>query len=92
MTIWYGIDMAATGTNIRRLRQEHGLSVRDIQEAMGFDGPSAVYKWEQGLSLPSIEHMMVLSKLFDMRMEDILIWSHPPPAEDEGESGRCSYG
>ena len=82
MSIWYGIDMAATGANIRRLRQEHGLSVRDIQEVMGFEDGSSVYKWEQGRTIPSIEHMMALSRLFDMRMEDILIWSHPPPDGD----------
>lgn len=91
MTMYFCIDMPATGANIRRLRQEHGLSVGDIQEVMGFDSPSAVYKWERGLSLPSIEHMMVLSKLFDMRMEDILIWSHPPPCGGTG-IGRRRYG
>ena len=92
MTMYYGVDMAATGANIKRLRQERGLSARDIQDAMGFDSPSAVYKWERGRSLPSLEHLMVLSKLFGIRIEDILIWSHPPLAEDEGEYRRCSHG
>ncbi len=82
MTIYYGVNMLATGANIRQLRRKKGLSVRDIQEAMGFDSPSAVYKWEWGKALPSIEHLMTLSWLFDMRMEDILIWSHPPPEEE----------
>ena len=79
MTMYFCIDMAATGDNIRRLRQEHGLSVRDIQEAMGFEDGSSVYKWERGRSLPSVEHLLALGELFDMRMEDILIWSRPPP-------------
>ena len=79
MTMYCCIDMAATGAHIRRLRQEHGLSVRDILDIMGFEDGSSVYKWERGRSLPSIEHLLALSKLFDMRMEDILIWSHPPP-------------
>lgn len=81
VTMYCCIDIAATGVNIKRLRQEHGLTVRDIQEAMSFDVPSAVYKWERGRLLLSLEHLMALSKLFDARIEDILIWSRPPPGE-----------
>ena len=93
MTMYYGVDMTATGANIKRLRQEHGLSVRDIQDAMGFESVSAVYKWERGRALPSIEHLMVLSKLFGMQMEDIIIWSRPPPGtRAERECRRYSYG
>ena len=79
MTTYYCIDMAATGAHIRQLRREQGLFVRDIRDSMGFEDGSSVYKWERGRSLPSVEHLLALSKLFDMHMEDILIWSHPPP-------------
>ena len=78
-TMYYGIDVEATGQNIARLRKAAGLSVRDIQAAMGFTAPNAVYKWERGKSIPALEHLMVLSKLFGVKMEDILIWSRPPP-------------
>lgn len=37
------IDLAATGNNIRRLRIERGLTVRDIQSYFGFEEPRAVY-------------------------------------------------
>ena len=30
------IDLAATGRNIKRLRLEAGLTVRDLQEKLGF--------------------------------------------------------
>ena len=36
------IDLAATGNNIRRLRIERGLTVRDIQSYFGFEEPRAV--------------------------------------------------
>ena len=45
------IDLAATGNNIRRLRIERGLTVRDIQSYFGFDEPRAVYQWQHGESL-----------------------------------------
>ena len=33
------IDPAETGRNILRLRQERGLSVRDVQRFFGFEEP-----------------------------------------------------
>ena len=80
--MYIGIDMKATGENISRLRKEAGLSVRNIQEVMGFTSPGAVYKWERGESLPALENLMALSQLFGVRMDEILIWSHPPPIDD----------
>lgn len=45
------IDLAATGSNIRRLRMERGLTVRDLQSYFGFEEPRAIYKWQKGESL-----------------------------------------
>ena len=39
------VDIEATGKKINNLRKEAGLSVRDIQEVMGFSTPQAIYKW-----------------------------------------------
>ena len=49
------IDMVATGKNITRLRKESGLSVRDLAEIFGFTTPQAVYKWQHGTAIPTIE-------------------------------------
>ena len=46
------IDLVATGNNIRRLRMERGLTVRELQSYFGFDKPRAIYKWQKGESLP----------------------------------------
>ena len=67
------IDLAATGRNIRRLRQERGLSVRDLQSYFGFDEPRAIYKWEGAKNLPSIDHLVALARLFDVSIDDILV-------------------
>ena len=36
------IDLAATGRNIQRLREERGLTVRDLQAYFGFEEPHAM--------------------------------------------------
>lgn len=67
------IDMKATGENIHRLRLERGLTVRDIQEYMGFEMPQAVYKWQRGDSIPSTDNLMALAKLFGVPIEEVLV-------------------
>ncbi len=67
------IDVAATGNNIRRLRLERGLSVRDLQSFFGFEEPQAIYKWQRGESLPSVDNLYALGNLLDVPMDEILV-------------------
>ena len=51
------IDLVATGNNIRRLRMERGLTVRELQSYFGFEEPRAIYKWQKGESLPTVRQL-----------------------------------
>lgn len=70
------IDVQATGANILRLRKLNGLSVKDLQEYFGFEGPQAIYKWQWGQCLPSIDNLFALSKLFNTSIDEILVEGH----------------
>ncbi|WP_300791626.1 helix-turn-helix transcriptional regulator [uncultured Acetatifactor sp.] len=67
------IDMIRTGQNIARLRKQAGLSVRDLQDIFGFATPQAIYKWQQGVALPTIDNLVVLAAVQQVRMDDILV-------------------
>ena len=67
------IDMAATGMNITRLRIDAGLTVRDLQTIFGFSTPQAIYKWQRGDALPTLDNMVVLAAVFGVPMDDILV-------------------
>ena len=67
------IDLAATGNNIRRLRVERGLTVRDLQSYFGFEEPRAIYKWQKGETLPSVDNLYALGTLLDVPMDQILV-------------------
>ena len=67
------IDMIRTGQNIGRLRKQAGLSVRDLQDIFGFATPQAIYKWQQGAALPTIDNLVVLAAVLQVRLEDILV-------------------
>lgn len=64
---------AATGANILALRKQKGFSVKDLQEWFRFDSPRAVYKWQKGETLPSVDNLFALSVLFEVQIEDILV-------------------
>ncbi len=67
------IDPVATGANIVRLRKERGLTVRDLQAYFGFDEPQAIYKWQRGQSLPSVDNLYALGTLLEVTMDEILV-------------------
>lgn len=68
------IDLPATGRNIERCRKAAGLTVRDVQTYFGFEYPQAVYKWQHGESLPSVDNLLALSRLLAVRMEELLVY------------------
>jgi predicted transcriptional regulators len=73
MIVFPTIDLVATGKNIIKLRKESGLSVRDLQNIFGFATPQAIYKWQHGTALPTIDNLIVLSAVFKVSMEEIII-------------------
>ena len=68
------INMKATGQNITRLRQQAGLSVANLQQIFGFSTPQAIYKWQRGTALPTVDNLVVLAAVFGVRMDEILIF------------------
>ena len=67
------IDMAATGKNITRLRENADLSVRDLQNILGFETPQAIYRWQRGLAMPAIDNLVALAVIFGVKMDDIVV-------------------
>lgn len=67
------INMVKTGQNIMNLRVAAGLSVKDLQDIFGFATPQAIYKWQHGTALPTIDNLVVLAAVFQMPMDEILI-------------------
>ena len=67
------IDMVATGKNIERLRKVAGLSVRDLQDVFGFATPQAIYKWQHGTAMPTIDNLVVLAKIFQTTIDNIIV-------------------
>lgn len=67
------IDIVNTGKNIRALRKKAGISVCELQDIMGFNNPQAIYKWERGETLPTIDNLVILATNLNVRVDDILV-------------------
>ncbi len=67
------IDMAATGRNIERLRKESGLTVKELQDIFGFTTPQAIYKWQHGTAMPTIDNLVALAAVLGVSMDDIIV-------------------
>lgn len=66
------IDMVATGENITRMRLEHDMTVKQLMKAVGLTSVQAVYKWENGNGVPSIDVLMRMSDVFGVSINDII--------------------
>ena len=67
------VNLTLTGRNICAMRKQRGLTVKDLQDIFGFATPQAIYKWQQGASLPTVDNLVVLASVFDVPMEQILV-------------------
>ena len=66
------VDMKLTGKNITALRKQRGISVRELQEMLGFATPQSIYKWQRGETLPTIENLIALSCIFSVPVDEIV--------------------
>lgn len=66
------INLSETGSNIKRLRVNKGISVQSLSTIFGFNTPQAIYKWERGDCLPTIDNLVILARTLDVKVDDIL--------------------
>ena len=76
------INLKKTGRNITRMRQEAGISVRELQVMFGFTNPQSIYSWQNGISLPSVDNLIILAAILGVTIDEII----STDAEDSEEN------
>ena len=66
------INLKRTGENITRMRKEAGISVREMQIMFGFTNPQAIYSWQNGKSLPSVDNFIILAAILGTTIDEII--------------------
>lgn len=71
------INMNETGKRIKEMRKKAGMTVKELQEIFGFTSPQAIYKWQNGTALPTVDNLVILAAVFGCRIDDILVVDIP---------------
>ena len=77
--IYPNIDMQQTGRKLKYIIESAGYTPRMIQEYLHLSCVQPIYRWYKGLILPSVDHLLVLSELLDVHMEDLLVKKNAMP-------------
>lgn len=75
------------------LRMENGLSQEEVAENLGVTRQT-VSRWEHGVSSPSSENLIALSKLYGVSVETLMDGGAEPqaPKEEHAEASRTGGG
>lgn len=65
--------MVETGKKIEEMRKLVGMTVKELQEVFGFATPQAIYKWQHGTAMPTIDNLVILAAVFGCRIDDIIV-------------------
>ena len=49
------------------------LAATDLQAYLGLEHPQAIYHWQHGRNLPSVDNLYALSKLWGVPMDKIIV-------------------
>lgn len=66
------VNLVKTGERIQQLRIERGLTAKQITDALGLI-PQTYYKWVWGKSVPTVDNLVMLSDIFGVKIDDIIV-------------------
>ena len=67
------IDMQRTGIKLKYMLESSGHTPRIIQDYLHLSCVQPIYRWYKGKILPSVDHLLMLSELLNVHMEDLLV-------------------
>lgn len=77
-------------TNLKKLRKAAKLTQEDVAERLNVSRQS-VAKWENGESLPDIDNCIKLSRLYNVTLDDLVMYAKDPHQEAK-PAGKHLFG
>lgn len=71
------INKKETGINLRKIMDARGLSAKDVQEYLGLGCVQSVYRWLDGINMPTIDNLYALSELFQLPIDAMVRGNRP---------------
>ena len=76
------INKRETGVNLRRIMDMRGITPKDVQEYLGLGCVQSVYRWIDGINMPTIDNLYALSELFKIPIDAIVCGNRAPFVTD----------
>ena len=76
------INKRETGINLRRIMDIRGITPKDVQEYLELSCVQSVYRWLDGINMPTIDNLYALSELFQVPIDAIVRGNRAPIASD----------
>ena len=67
------LDLVATGTKIKTLMKQRGITPRQLQILLDFPYVQTIYNWYQEKNMPTIDNLVVLAQILGVTMDDIVV-------------------
>lgn len=67
------IDKKRTGVRIRRLMENAGIKPAYIARYLSLGCVQTIYRWFEGVNIPTIDNLYALSSLFGVTVDDMLV-------------------
>ncbi|MCD8082040.1 MAG: helix-turn-helix domain-containing protein [Clostridiales bacterium] len=81
-SVYCALDRRRTGRKLQLYMELSGIGPRDIQRYLSLSCVQTVYRWLSGTNVPTIDNLYAMSRLFHVRMDDLI---------DGGEGCRPEY-
>jgi transcriptional regulator with XRE-family HTH domain len=66
------INKKETAKRLKYLMTWNHLKPADVQKYLGLTCVQTVYRWLEGINIPSIDNLYALSQLFNIKVDDML--------------------
>ena len=66
------INKRETGVNLRKIMDMRGITAKEVQEYLGLGCVQSVYRWIDGINMPTIDNLNALSELFQVPIDAIV--------------------
>ncbi len=66
------VNRDKTGENLRQLISQSKFTYDDIADELNLTTSRVIYDWVNGFKLPKVDHLVVLSVILNVKLEDIL--------------------
>lgn len=66
------INKRETGVNLRRIMDMRGVTAKDVQKYLELGCVQSVYRWLDGINMPTIDNLYALSELLHVPIDAIV--------------------